>query len=69
MTKEEVFEKLEKLKISKVYISFFYEKNEVNIISNIVIMNDEKYYVDWNNEVYSDKSYITKPIFDFDKKD
>ena len=68
MNKQEIFKKLNDLNISKVYISFFYEKNEVNIISNMIIMKDERYSVDWGNDVYDDKSYITKPIFDYKKE-
>ena len=69
MTKKEVFEKLEDLKVSKVYVSFSYEKSEINIISNIVIMKDGRYTIEWDNEIYSEKSYITKPIFDYEKSD
>ena len=67
MNKQEIFKKLDNLNISKVYISFFYEKNEVNIISNMIIMKDERYSVDWGNDVYDDKSYITQPIFEYEK--
>jgi len=67
LTKIEVFEKLNELKVSKVYVSFSYEKGEVNIISNIIIMKDGRYTIEWDNEIYNDKSYITKPIFDYEK--
>jgi len=69
LTKIEVFEKLNELKVSKVYVSFSYEKGEVNIISNIIIMKDGRYTIEWDNEIYNDKSYITKPIFDYEKYD
>ena len=68
MNKQEIFKKLDDLNISKVYISFFYEKNEIDIISNIVIMKDQRYSVDWGDDVYDNKSYITKPIFDYNKE-
>ncbi len=67
MNKYEIFKKLKKLHISKVYVMFSYENKEISIISNIVITIDGKYSVDWSEEVYSDKSYIVKPIHDFDK--
>ena len=45
------------------------EKDKIDIISNIVIMTDGRYSVDWNDDIYKDKSYITEPIFHYDKKD
>jgi hypothetical protein len=69
MTKHEIFKKLKSLNISKVYVMFSYENKNISIISNIVITVDGRYSVDWNEDVYSDKSYIVKPIFDFDKLD
>lgn len=32
-------------------------------------MTDGRYSVDWNDDIYKDKSYITEPIFNYDKKD
>lgn len=68
MIYKKVFENLKNLHVSKVYVMFSYEK-EIEIISNIVVMDDNSYSVDWNNEIYEEKSYITKPIFDYNKKD
>jgi ABC-type antimicrobial peptide transport system ATPase subunit len=69
LNKHEVFEKLELLNISKVYVSFFYENGKVDIISNMVIMKDGRSSISWDHDVYSDKSYIVKPIFDYEKDD
>lgn len=69
MTRQEIFKRLESLNVSKVYITFFYNNNEINIISNIIIMTDGRYSVDWGDEIYSNKSYITDPIFSYDKED
>ena len=67
MNKNEIFEKLELIHVSKVYVMFSYENGEISIISNIVITTDGKYAVDWSDDVYSDKSYIVKPIYEFEK--
>lgn len=67
MTRTEIFEHLESIHVAKVYIMFSYENNELNIISNIIITTDGKYSVDWSHDVYSDTSYITEPIRNFDK--
>lgn len=69
MTKNEIFKRLKSLNVSKIYITFFCEKDNIDIISNIVIMTDGRYSVDWNDDIYKDKSYITEPIFNYDKKD
>ena len=31
-------------------------------------MKDQRYSVDWGDDVYDNKSYITKPIFDYNKE-
>lgn len=68
LTKKEVFEKLVELGISKVYVSFFYEKGTINIISNMVVMKDGRSAINWDHDVYSENSYIVKPIFEYEKE-
>jgi hypothetical protein len=66
MTRSELFKRLNDIHISKVYVMFSYENKEISIISNVIIMQDQSYVVDWGDDVYSDKSYIVEPIYKYD---
>lgn len=68
MKSKKIFKKLKILNVSKIYISFFYKENNIDIISIITIMKNKKYYLNSDNEIFKHKSYITKPIFDYNKK-
>lgn len=65
---QELWQKLDDLNIAKVFILFTVKKTKknpellTNIQSIMVTTNCGNNQIDWENDVYSDESYLTKPI-------
>lgn len=69
-TKEEVWEHMDKLNLSKVFIMFSakykkkLQKVQFIIQSVMCLTKCDKNNVDWEDEIYKEESFLTKPIYE-----
>ena len=65
---QDLWQKLDELNVAKVFILFTVKKKRkdlepvTTIQSVMVTTNCGNNQIDWNNEIYSEKSYLTNPI-------
>ena len=69
-SKEEIWTHMENLNLSRIFIMFSakykkkFEKVEFIIQSIMPLTKCGKNNVDWNDEIFKEKSFLTQPIFD-----